>query len=91
MTSRSRPPKSQVCDLEGYVTDMHWFPAGKGGGSTGGNDVFACSFSDGSFRILTRGGRVERHVLDTHRGACVSPSDGTRTELRPRRAVKTER
>ena len=72
MTSRSRPPKSQVCDLEGYVTDMHWFPAGKGGGSTGGNDVFACSFSDGSFRILTRGGRVERHVPDAHRGACVS-------------------
>ena len=51
---------------------MHWFPAGKGGGSTGGNDVFACSFSDGSFRILTRGGRVERHVPDAHRGACVS-------------------
>ena len=72
MTSRSRAPKSQVCDLEGYVTDMHWFPAGKGGGSTGGNDVFACSFSDGCFRILTRGGRVERHVPDAHRGACVS-------------------
>ena len=51
---------------------MHWFPAGKGGGSTVGNDVFACSFSDGSFRILTRGGRVERHVPDAHRGACVS-------------------
>ena len=60
-----------MCDLEGYVTDMHWFPAGKGGG-TGGNDVFACSFSDGSFRIITRGGRVERHVPDAHRGACVS-------------------
>ena len=25
---------------------MHWFPAGKGG-----NDVFACSFSDGTIRV----------------------------------------
>ena len=61
-----------MCDLDGYVVDMHWFPPGSAPAPAPVNDVFALAFSDGAFAIVHRSGRVERRVADAHRGAVTS-------------------
>ena len=61
-----------MCDLDGYVVDMHWFPPGSAPAPAPANDVFALAFSDGAFAIVHRSGRVERRVADAHRGAVTS-------------------
>mmetsp|Transcript_45447 Transcript_45447/g.72922 ORF Transcript_45447/g.72922 Transcript_45447/m.72922 type:complete len:761 (-) Transcript_45447:178-2460(-) len=68
----------KVCDIDGYVTDMQWFP-GASKSTVAGNDVFAASCSDGTFKVVSRGGRVEKSV-EAHRGAAISVrwnADGT--------------
>ena len=74
----SFPSARQVCDLDSYVTDMQWFPSASQSNAAS-NDVFAVACSDGTFKIVGRGGRVEKSV-EAHRGACISlrwNSDGT--------------
>jgi intraflagellar transport protein 80 len=51
-----------------YVTDMHWFPSTK---KSAGGDIFVASYTDGSMRLLSKGGRVEK-VVEGHQGAMVS-------------------
>jgi intraflagellar transport protein 80 len=62
-----------VAQLEGknaYVTDMHWFPATKKVAG-GGSDIFVVSSTDGSMRLMSKSGRVEK-VVEGHKGAVVS-------------------
>lgn len=67
-----------MCDLECYVTDMQWLPGATRPGVPA-NDVFAAACSDGTFKIIARGGRLEKSV-DAHRGAATAirwNGDGT--------------
>jgi hypothetical protein len=51
-------------ELEQYVTDTDWMP-----GTKGVNDLVAIGFADGSFKLVTRLAKVEKHVTDAHKGA----------------------
>lgn len=64
-------PEGQVCSLEAYYTDLMWYPVSSKKNQAGGTDVFAVACTDGSFKIISRTGRLERSV-DAHRGACIA-------------------
>jgi intraflagellar transport protein 80 len=51
-------------ELDQYPTDMDWVP-----GTKGVNDMFALGFADGSYKLITKVGKVEKHVTDAHKGA----------------------
>lgn len=67
----SGEPEGKVCQLDAYFTDLHWYPLSSKKTQAGGTDVFAVACTDGTFKVLTRTGRLERNV-DAHRGACIS-------------------
>eukprot|EP00798_Chlamydomonas_sp_ICE-L_P008266 gene8266-1535_t len=64
-------PEGKVCGLDSYYTDLHWYPVSSKKAQGGGTDVFAVSCTDGTFKIMSRTGRLEKSV-DAHRGACIS-------------------
>jgi intraflagellar transport protein 80 len=49
------------------MTGLGWQPA-----TRGVSEVFAVSFTDGSFKLVSKTGRVEKHVTDAHTGAITS-------------------
>lgn len=51
-------------ELEVYSTDIDWVPISKGI-----NDSFAIGFVDGSFKLITKLTKVEKHVVDAHKAA----------------------
>lgn len=38
---------SQVCQLDAYYTDLHWYPVSSKKTQAGGTDVFAVACTDG--------------------------------------------
>uniref|UniRef100_A0A7S2QU27 Intraflagellar transport protein 80 n=2 Tax=Chlamydomonas chlamydogama TaxID=225041 RepID=A0A7S2QU27_9CHLO len=64
-------PEGKVCGLDAYYTDMMWYPVSSKKNQAGGTDVFAVACTDGSFKIVSRTGRVEKSV-EAHRGACIA-------------------
>lgn len=54
-------------DIDVPVVDMDWFPTGKGA-----NELLALGCSDGSFKLVTKAGRVEKNVPEAHNGAIIS-------------------
>ena len=64
-------PEQKVASLDAYFTDLMWYPVSSKKNQAGGTDVFAIACTDGSFKIISRTGRVEKSV-DAHRGACTS-------------------
>lgn len=48
-------------DIDIPVTDMDWFPTGKGA-----NEAVALACSDGSFKLVSKAGRVEKNVAEAH-------------------------
>ena len=52
----------KVIDTPSYATGLDWLPASKNA------DVFAVSYSDGSFSLLGKSGREEKKVTQAHRG-----------------------
>ena len=40
---------SQVCNIDAYYTDLHWYPVSSKKSQAGGTDVFAVSCTDGRF------------------------------------------
>jgi len=59
--------------LESYPTDID-YPISKAL-----NDCFAIGFGDGSFKLVTKLGKLEKNVTDAHKGAVISlkwSSDG---------------
>ncbi|KAK9814722.1 hypothetical protein WJX72_010508 [[Myrmecia] bisecta] len=60
----------QVCSLDAYSTDLHWYPCASRRQQGGATDVLAVSCTDGTFKILSKSGRVEKSV-DAHRGAVI--------------------
>ncbi len=53
-------------ELDLFPTDLDWLPMTKGV-----NDVFAIGFIDGSFRLITKLGKVEKVVADAHKNGAV--------------------
>lgn len=51
-------------ELDVYSTDIDWVPISKGI-----NDSFAIGFVDGSFKLITKLTKVEKHVVDAHKAA----------------------
>lgn len=60
-------PDSKVMDIEIPVMDMDWLPSGKGA-----NEVVAIACSDGSFKLVSKAGRVEKNITEAHASAIVS-------------------
>mmetsp|Transcript_42074 Transcript_42074/g.98677 ORF Transcript_42074/g.98677 Transcript_42074/m.98677 type:complete len:767 (-) Transcript_42074:943-3243(-) len=59
-----------IKDLDSYPTDFHWLPSGD---KKKQSEMFALSFSDGSFYIVLRNGRIEKQIKDkTHQGAIIA-------------------
>ena len=59
--------------MESYPTDID-YPISKAL-----NDCFAIGFGDGSFRLVSKLGKLEKNVTDAHKGAVISlkwSSDG---------------
>merc|ERR1712070_6114 len=65
-----QPQEGKVCDLENFSTSMHWFPNIGNRAQGGSNDFFAVGCTDGTFKFITKAGRMERSV-DAHQGAVV--------------------
>jgi intraflagellar transport protein 80 len=59
--------ESKVMDIETPVLDMHWYPSGKGT-----NEVLAVACSDGSYKLVSKAGRIEKSVAEAHNGAIIS-------------------
>lgn len=60
-------PDSKVMDIEVPVMDMDWLPSGKGA-----NEVAAIACSDGSFKLVSKAGRVEKNITEAHASAIIS-------------------
>jgi len=54
-------------DIDVQVMDMDWMPTGKGA-----SEVLALACSDGSFKLVSKAGRVEKSVAEAHTGAIIS-------------------
>lgn len=53
-------------ELDNFPTSFDWLPLTKGV-----NDSFAIGFVDGSFRLITKLGKVEKVVTDAHKNGAV--------------------
>lgn len=63
-------PTSQLLSLKTSFTDIHWLPVRRYTAVTDANTaVFVVGCTDGSFKIITKGGRVEKSVDGAHTGA----------------------
>lgn len=62
-------PTGSVCEVDSFITDFKWYSslASKGGGA-GGGDVFVVGCSDGTFRLMTKFGRIDK-TIEAHNGA----------------------
>lgn len=56
-------------ELDQYPTDIAYLAVNKG---QPGNDVFAIGFVNGSFRLISKTGKLERTVGEAHSGALIS-------------------
>jgi intraflagellar transport protein 80 len=59
-------PDSKVMDIDIPVIDMDWFPTGKGA-----QEVLALACTDGSFKLVSKAGRVEKNVQEAHSSAII--------------------
>ena len=53
-------------DLDNFATEMDCIP-----GIKGANDLFAIGFADGSFKLVTRLGKIDKTVNEAHKGAVI--------------------
>ena len=58
---------AKFMDLEGPGMDLDWTPMTKGV-----SELVAVGFADGSFKLFTRNGRLEKNEPNAHKGAIVS-------------------
>jgi intraflagellar transport protein 80 len=58
---------SKVMDLDASVIAMDWYPAAKGS-----QEVLALGCADGSFKLISKAGRVEKSVAEAHQSAIIA-------------------
>ena len=51
----------KIMDIEQPVLAMDWYPSGKGT-----NEILAMACSDGSFKLVSKAGRIEKSVAEAH-------------------------
>lgn len=61
------PDTSKVMDVDVPAVDLDWLPSGKGA-----NEVVALACSDGSFKLVSKAGRIEKSVSEAHASAIIS-------------------
>lgn len=54
-------------DIETPVLAMDWFPSGKGA-----SEILAIACSDGSFKLISKAGRIEKSVAEAHQSAIIA-------------------
>lgn len=54
-------------DIDTNVICMDWFPSSKGS-----QEVLALGCADGSYKIISKAGRVEKSVAEAHQSAIIS-------------------
>jgi len=60
-------PESKVMDIDAQVITLDWFPIAKGS-----QEVLALGCADGSFKLISKAGRVEKSVAEAHQTAIIS-------------------
>ena len=63
---------TKLCDVDVFVTDIHWFPSHSKRLVSATTDVFVMSSADGSFLLVSKTGRTDKTVKDAHKGAIVT-------------------
>jgi intraflagellar transport protein 80 len=58
---------SKILDIDVPVVDMDWLPSGKEA-----NEVVALACSDGSFKLVSKAGRIEKSISEAHASAIIS-------------------
>mmetsp|Transcript_43977 Transcript_43977/g.71548 ORF Transcript_43977/g.71548 Transcript_43977/m.71548 type:complete len:763 (+) Transcript_43977:114-2402(+) len=65
-------PQGKVFGVENtYFTDVHWFPSARLRQQSAAADVFVVSCTDGTFKLVSKTGRLEKSV-DAHKGAVIA-------------------
>ena len=54
-------------DIDVSVIDMDWLPVGKGA-----TELLALGCSDGSFKLISKAGRIEKSVSEAHASAIIA-------------------
>jgi len=54
-------------DIDAFVVSLDWFPIAKGA-----QEVLALGCDDGSFKLISKAGRVEKNVSEAHSSAIIS-------------------
>lgn len=62
---------TKVCDVDAYITDMHWFPSYNKRANPSAMSLFVVSCADGSFKLVSGAGRIEKDIKEAHKGAIV--------------------
>lgn len=62
---------SKVGDLDSFVTDMHWFPSYNKRANPSAMSLFVVACVDGSFKLISGTGRIEKDIKEAHKGAIV--------------------
>jgi len=59
-------PQSMMLEVDTFCTELRWFPSLHGGK---GSEIFVVGCTDGSFKLISKSGRVEKVVTGAHNGA----------------------
>ena len=60
-------PQTQVAETDTFCTELLWFPTVQGRSKEA--EVFVVGCTDGSFKLISKAGRVEKVVTGAHSGA----------------------
>lgn len=60
-------PQVQVIEVDTFCTALLWFPSIHGRSKE--TDIFVVGCTDGSFKLISRAGRVEKAMPNAHSGA----------------------
>ena len=70
-------PQAQLMEVDSCCTDLLWYPTVQAGNK--GSDLFVVGCTDGSFKLISKTGRIEKSV-PAHQGAVTAlrwSNDGT--------------
>ena len=70
-------PQAQLMEVDSCCTDLLWYPSVQAGNK--GSDLFVVGCTDGSFKLISKTGRIEKSV-QAHQGAVTAlrwSNDGT--------------
>ena len=63
-------PQVQVAEMDTFCMELLWFPGTQGRNKE--SEIFVVGCTDGSFKLISRSGRVEKVVTGAHSGAVTS-------------------